>query len=47
MLAIKQMLLPHSPDDAHNIANALWLYKDLTERFSMAVANGIAKAFNG
>ena len=47
MLAIKQMVLPHAPNDAHSIANALWLYKDLTERLTVAVANGIGKAFNG
>ncbi|WP_153446916.1 DUF6890 family protein [Vibrio algicola] len=47
MLAIKQLLLPNEPDDAHSIANALWLYNDITERITIGVCNGIGKAFNG
>ena len=47
LLAIKQMMLPHAPDDAHSVANAVWLYNNLAERITISVANGISKAFRG
>lgn len=47
MLAIKDMMLPHSPDDTETIGKALWLYHHQLEGQSIAIANGIGKAFMG
>jgi hypothetical protein len=47
VFALKAHYLPHEPDNAENYARALWLHKHHSEALTMAVANGIAKAFNG
>lgn len=45
MLACKW--LPGEPLTARTMGRALWLEKDFWEKMSVAVCNGIAKAFKG
>ncbi|WP_408632093.1 MULTISPECIES: DUF6890 family protein [Moritella] len=47
MFTLKAFYLPHAPDNTESYARALWLDKSQTEKHAIAVANGIAKAFNG
>ncbi|WP_422615839.1 DUF6890 family protein [Moritella viscosa] len=47
IFTLKAFYLPHAPDNTESYARALWLDKSQTEKHAIAVANGIAKAFNG
>ncbi|MGK4473084.1 DUF6890 family protein [Aeromonas molluscorum] len=44
---MRRHYLPHEEDDLDNLARALWLDKYHAQRLAHAVAQGIAKAFNG
>ncbi|QWL67574.1 DUF6890 family protein [Aeromonas jandaei] len=47
MLALRRHYLPHDDDDIDSLARAIWLDKHVRESHTAAVAEGIAKAFNG
>ncbi|MCF5900141.1 DUF6890 family protein [Aeromonas veronii] len=47
MLALRRHYLPHEDDDIDSLARAIWLDKNARESHTAAVAEGIAKAFNG
>ncbi|WP_421179649.1 DUF6890 family protein [Aeromonas enteropelogenes] len=47
MLALRRHYLPHEDDDIDSLARAIWLDKFTRESNATAVAEGIAKAFNG
>ncbi|MEH8245942.1 MULTISPECIES: DUF6890 family protein [Aeromonas] len=47
MLALRRHYLPHEDDDIDSLARAIWLDKNARESNATAVAEGIAKAFNG
>ncbi|MBV7598033.1 MULTISPECIES: DUF6890 family protein [Aeromonas] len=47
MLTLRRHYLPQADDDLDSLARAIWLDKHERERLSHAVADGIAKAFNG
>ncbi|WP_410489774.1 DUF6890 family protein [Aeromonas veronii] len=46
-LALRRHYLPHDDDDIDSLARAIWLDKHVRESNAAAVAEGIAKAFNG
>ncbi|MFB2710397.1 hypothetical protein ACE1BU_05780 [Aeromonas veronii] len=46
-LALRRHYLPHDDDDIDSLARAIWLDKHAIESNAVAVAEGIAKAFNG
>ncbi|WP_421711842.1 DUF6890 family protein [Aeromonas jandaei] len=46
-LALRRHFLPHDDDDIDSLARAIWLDKHARESNAAAVAEGIAKAFNG
>ncbi|GLY60103.1 MULTISPECIES: DUF6890 family protein [Pectobacterium] len=46
-LTLRRHYLPHEPDDIDNLARAVWLDNSNWEKMRIAVANGIALAFNG
>ncbi|MGY3878182.1 DUF6890 family protein [Aeromonas enteropelogenes] len=46
-LALRRHYLPHDDDDIDSLARAIWLDKHVRESHTAAVAEGIAKAFNG
>ncbi|MGY3895463.1 DUF6890 family protein [Aeromonas enterica] len=46
-LALRRQYLPGEPDDTDSLARALWLDKHHFDNQVIAVANGIATAFNG
>ena len=47
MLARARRWFPLREPSEESMGEALWLEKDSWEKMSMAVANGIAKAFRG
>lgn len=47
VLALRRHHLPHEQDDLDSLARALWLDKNARSRHALAVAEGIAMAFNG
>ena len=47
MLALSRRWFPLREPSEESMGEALWLEKDSWEKMSMAVANGIAKAFRG
>lgn len=47
MLALADRWLPGAPATAETLGTALWLENEHWKRMEIAVANGIARAFNG
>ena len=47
MVALSLHWFPQRELSEESMGEALWLEKDYWEKMSMAVANGIAKAFRG
>ncbi|WP_406568306.1 DUF6890 family protein [Aeromonas caviae] len=47
VLALRRYYLPHEDDDLDSLARAMWIDKHHRESNAAAVAEGIAKAFNG
>lgn len=47
MLVLAERWLPGAPVTAETLGTALWLETNHWERMELAVANGIARAFNG
>ena len=47
MVAFSLHWFPGRDPSEESMGEALWLEKDYWEKMSMAVANGIAKAFRG
>ena len=47
MLALARRWFPHREPSEESMGEALWLEKDHWEKMTIAVANGIAKAFKG
>ncbi|HAT04155.1 MULTISPECIES: DUF6890 family protein [Aeromonas] len=47
VLALRRHYLPHEEDDLDSLARALWFDKHARDTLAFAVAQGIAKAFNG
>ena len=47
MVALSRRWFPLREPSEESMGEALWLEKDSWEKMSVAVANGIAKAFRG
>ncbi|WP_420791194.1 DUF6890 family protein [Enterovibrio gelatinilyticus] len=45
MYAWRRKWLPHEPDTEQTLAQAVWLEKNHNEALSVAMTNGVAKAF--
>ncbi|XPV77982.1 MAG: DUF6890 family protein [Desulfovibrio sp.] len=45
-MALSRHYFPAREPDAQSMGEALWLHKDHWQNMSVAVANGIAQAFN-
>jgi hypothetical protein len=47
VLALRRHYLPHEEDDLDSLARAIWFDKHHRKTLALAVAEGIAHAFNG
>ncbi|MDK2956529.1 MAG: hypothetical protein PWQ57_2025 [Desulfovibrionales bacterium] len=47
MIALAGKWLPGRAADARTLGEALWLEQDYWEKMSVAVCNGVVKAFKG
>ncbi|MDR2305706.1 MAG: hypothetical protein LBE53_00665 [Paucimonas sp.] len=47
MLALTERWLPGAPSTPENLGTAKWLEDEHWRRMEIAIANGIARAFNG
>jgi len=47
LITLARRWLPGQPIDSNTLGQALWLEKEHWARMETAIANGIAKAFNG
>jgi hypothetical protein len=47
MLALRQRWIPRANDSTESLAMAVWLEENDREKQTIAVANGIGKAFSG